>query len=133
MFVAGYIATITVDGNDLHPASSSATLSKTTDAIPATTLGITHRKYRNGMKDTSLSVDMHASTTLASALQAADDSTTPVTCVFRAGKLGAGFDLGSYTGSGVITDMTISGNVDDNWVVSLEVQGTEEWPYTQPV
>ncbi len=131
-FIAGYLADLQVDGVVLHQWASSATLSKTTNAIPANTLGRTHNEYVNGKKDTSMDVSMHLDTDALVQLQAADDATEPVTCVFRPGVLGVK-DAGSYTGLGIITDMSIDGGAEDNWTVSLSIQGTDEWPYTAPV
>ena len=131
-FIPGYLATITVNGTALNIWSSDATLVKTTNAIVKTPLGSTHTRRANGVKDTSMSVSMHLDTAALVLLQAADDATDPVACVFRPGALG-GNDAGQYAGNGIITDMTINGPVDDNWSVSLEVEGDDEWPYTAPV
>ncbi len=79
-----------------------------------------------------MSVSMHLDTASLVILQAADDSTIPVQCVFRPGQLGAN-DAGAYTGNGIITDLTVSGGADDNWSVDMEIQGVSEWPYTAPV
>ena len=131
-FIPGYLASISVDGQALNIWSSDATLNKTTNAIPKTTLGLTDEVYINGMKDKSMDVSMHLDTAALVALQVADDSTVPVACVFRPGALGAN-DAGSYAGDGIITDLTLNGSVDDNWSVDISVQGTGPWPFTQPV
>ena len=130
-FIAGYLSSISVNGSALQQWSSDASLSKTTEAVDGTTLGLTHKKYVNGQKDTNMSVTMHLDTASLVLLQAADDSTTPIAVVFKPGE-NPDHDAGSYSGDGIITDLTIAGGFEDNWSVAMEVQGTAEWPYTAP-
>ena len=131
-FIQGYLSSVSVNGTQLNIWQSAAELSKSTNAIPANTLGKTHNVYLNGKKDTAMNSTMHLDTASLVALQAADDATEPVACVFRPGELG-NKDAGQYNGDGIITEMRIGAQVDDNWVVDLAIQGTEEWPYTAPV
>ena len=79
-----------------------------------------------------MSVSMHLDTAALISLQAADDATLPVACVFRPGELGVK-DAGQYNGDGIITEMAIAGGAEDNWTVDLTIQGTAEWPYSAPV
>jgi len=131
-YIQGYLADIQVNGVVLNVWSSQATLSKTTNPIPVNTLGKTHNEYVNGKKDTTMNVSMHLDTAALVQLQAADDSTVPVTCVFRPGELGVK-DAGQYNGLGIISSLDIDGGAEDNWTVALTIQGTQEWPFTAPV
>lgn len=132
-FIPGYLATISVDAQAINIWSTSASLTKTTNAIPTPVLGETHDTFINGKKATAMQATLHLDTAGLVALQAADDSTVPVVCVFRPGALGASTDAGSYTGDGIITEMVVAGGEDDNWSVDLSIQGTAVWPYTAPV
>lgn len=130
-FIQGYLSSVIVNGTELNVWQSAAELSKTTNAIPANTIGRTHNEYLNGKKDTSMSSTQHLDTASLTLLQAADEATAPVTCTFRPGELG-NKDAGSYTGLGIITELRLGAQVDDNWVVDLQIQGTDEWPFTEP-
>jgi hypothetical protein len=130
-FIQGYLSSMIVNGTELNLWSSAGELSKTTNAIPANTIGKTHNSYLNGKKDTAMTVTTHLDTASLTLLQAADDSAVPVVCTFRPGELG-GKDAGSYTGDGIITELRIGAQVEDNWEADITIQGTEEWPYTQP-
>ena len=131
-YIQGYLSTLSVNSQAINQWSSQAGLSKTTNAIPRNTLGKTHNEYGNGKKDTTMSVSMHLDTAALVLLQAADDATLPVACVFRPGQVGVK-DAGQYNGDGIITEMAIAGGAEDNWTVDLTIQGTAEWPYTAPV
>jgi predicted secreted protein len=132
-YIAGYLATISVNGDPINQWSSQASLAKTTNAISVGTLGETHQVYANGKKDTVMTATLHLDTSGLVQLQAADDATTPVDCVFRPGAIGVNTDAGQYNGVGIITDMTIAGGSDSEWDVDLTVQGSQEWPYTAPI
>jgi len=131
-FIQGYISSMTVNGTELNIWASAGELSKTTNAIPANTIGKSHAAYVNGKKDTVMSVTMHLDTTSLVALQAADDATVPVVCTFRPGALGT-TDAGQYDGEGIITELRIGAQVESNWECDISVQGTGEWPFTPPV
>ena len=131
-FIQGYLSSIVVDSNELNQWSSAAELSKTTNAISVDTLGKTHQAYANGKKDTALSVSMHLDTASLVLLQSSDDAVEPVACTFRPGQAGVK-DAGSYTGLGIITELRIGAQAEDEWEVEMSIQGTGEWPYTSPV
>ena len=131
-FIQGYLFTASVNGEAINQWTSSGTLRKSTNAIPKPALGQTHNVYLNGKKDTEMSVSGHVDTAGMVILQAADDATLPIACIFRSGQLGTK-DAGQYNGSGIITDLSISGDAEGEWDFDLTVQGTEEWPYTAPV
>ena len=131
-FIQGYLSSVSVNGTQLNLWQSAAELTKSTNAIPNNTLGKTHNEYLNGKKDTAMASTMHLDTASLVLLQAADDSAVPVACVFRPGELGTK-DAGQYAGDGIITEMRIGAQVEDNWEVDISIQGTAEWPYTAPV
>ena len=79
-----------------------------------------------------MEVSMHLDTAGIVGIQAAYASTVPVLFVFRPGKLG-GPDAGEWTGSMIVTDMNVSGQVDENWSVALSGQITGAVLYTAPV
>jgi predicted secreted protein len=131
MFVQGYFATYTVAGEDIHVYSSSGTLTMTNETLDKTTLGRSERIYIPGLQDATLSMQMHLDTAGITAIQAAYASTTPVTFSFRPGKVG-GPDAGQWDGTAIVTDVEITGSVDDNWQMNLSMQGTGPLTYTQP-
>jgi len=132
-FIAGYISTLQVDGVDVHLSANDATLSLTNETLDKTTLGSPQRVYIPGLQDGTVEISTHTNTDSASALQSAYSSTSPVSFVFRPGKLGAGFDAGQWTGTAIISSMDIAGAVDDNWSTSLSLQITGVVTYTAPV
>ena len=111
---------------------TDTTLDYTTDAIESTTIGVTHRTYINGLKDGTLTANMHMDTAGMVAMQAANDAAAPITYVMRPGELGVA-DAGQYAGDFIITDMSIAGAADDNWSISLSGQLTGIPAYTAPV
>ena len=131
-FVAGYIASISVDGTSYENFTSSATRSALRDAIDKTKLGQDRRTYVSGLGDSTIDVQMHMDTTVAAALEAAYESTVPVSYVFRAGALGTN-DLGQYAGTAIVTDFSIAGDADGEWDSSFALQGTGDYTYTPPV
>lgn len=131
-FVAGYIASISVNGTSYEDFTSSATRSATRDALDKTKLGQDRRAYTTGLGDSTLDVQMHMDTTVAAAMEAAYEATDPVAYVFRPGALGTN-DLGQYAGSGIITDFSIAGDADGEWDSSFTIQGTGDYTYTPAV
>lgn len=129
--VSGYLASISVAGVTYSDFASSATFDTTRDALDKTKLGQSRRTYLSALGDASLSVELHADTTLASALEAAYQATEPVTYVFRPGALGTA-DLGQYSGSAIMTDRSIAGDATGEWDVSVQLQGSGDYVYTQP-
>jgi len=131
-FIQGYLATITIDGTDLNVYSSDATLSLTNETIDKTTLGVSNRQYITGLQDGSIDISMHLDTDGIVSVQGAYDKTVPVTFVFRPGELGTA-DAGQWSGSMIITELAIPGQVDDNWQMNISGQVTGNVLYTAPV
>lgn len=131
-FAAGYLASITINGVPYQDFTSSATLSTTRNAIDKTKLGQSRNTYLSGLGDATVDVQMHLDTTVAAAIEAAYESTTPVGWVFRAGALGVA-DMGQHAGNGIITDRSIAGDADGEWDVSLSIQSTGDVDYTAPI
>jgi len=132
-FIAGYISTLQIDGNNVHIYASDATLALTNETLDKTTLGVTNRSYIPGLQDATLDIAMHLDTAGIVDIQAAYASTVPVTFTFRPGKLGAGFDAGQWDGTMIVTSLDISGSVDDNWTMNISGQVTGAVTFTQPV
>ncbi len=131
-FVAGYIASITINSVSYEDFTSSATRSATRDALDKTKLGQDRRTYLSGLGDASIDVQMHMDTSVAAAMEAAYEATEPIAYVFRAGALGT-TDLGQYAGTGIITDFSIAGDADGEWDASFSLQGSGDYTYTAPV
>ena len=131
-YLPGYIATVTVDGVVVSDDASDVSYSLTTDAISTQPLGLSDRKYRNGLKDATLSATLHMSTENAAALNAANAATEPVAYVVRPGALGV-HDVGQWAGTGIITDYSPSGSADGEWDVAITLQGSGAVTYTSPV
>jgi len=132
MFVQGYFATLTVNGAPLEVYTSDATLTLTSETLDKTTLGVSNRQYIPGLHDGTVAVQMHLDTAGVVAVQAAFAATAPVTFVFRPGKLG-GPDAGQWDGDMIVTDIEITGSVDDNWQMNLSGQITGDVTFTAPV
>ena len=130
-FVQGYFLTLTVNGESFQDYTSSADLTLTNETLDKTTLGVSSRQYITGLQDGTISAQMHLDTAGVGLLQAAYSSTDPVTFVFRPGKLG-GPDAGQWIGGMIITDLTITGSVDDNWQANFSAQISGDVIYTQP-
>ena len=131
MFVQGYIAKLTVNGQDLEVFASDATLTLTNDVLDKTTLGITSRQYIPGLQDGTLGIQMHLDTAGVGLLQAAYAAAAEIPFVVRPGKVG-GPDAGEWAGTCIVTDLEITGSVDDNWQMNLAGQVTGPVTYTQP-
>ena len=131
-YIAGYIATITIDGVSHHPDTSSATYSLVRDALDKTKLGTDRRTYLSGLGDATLDMQMHLNTDTAVALNTAYESATPVSFIFRPGALGT-TDAGQYEGTLIITDYSMAGDAEGEWDVSLTGQGTGPITFTAPV
>ena len=131
-FVAGYIASISINGVSYEDFTSSATRSATRDALDKTKLGQDRRTYLSGLGDATIDVQMHMDTTVAAAMEAAYEATEPVAYVFRAGALGS-TDLGQYSGTGIITDFSIAGDADGEWDASFSLQGSGDYTYTPAI
>ncbi len=131
-FIAGYIASLTVEGQSVEPYSSDATLSLTNETLDKTTLGVSNRAYITGLQDGTVDISMHLDTDSTPILYASFASTTPVAFVFRPGALGVN-DAGQWNGDMIITSMDVSGAVEDNWAVSISGQITGAVTYTAPV
>ena len=132
-FIPGYFSTISVDGKAINLYSSDASLSLTNEVLDKTTLGVTERVFITGLQSGTIDVSMHTDTAGQVDIQAAFVATVPVTFVFRPGALGATTDAGQYSGTAIITDMTVDGQVDDNWSTTLAMQITGAVTYTAPV
>jgi len=130
-YIAGYIATITVNGQVYHPDASSATYDLTRDTLDRTKLGEDRRTYLSGLGDATLDMELHLNTETAVALNTAYESTVPVGFVFRPGALGT-TDAGQYAGEVLISDYSMAGDADGEWDVSLSCQGTGAFTYTAP-
>jgi hypothetical protein len=131
-YLPGYIASVTVDGVVISDDASDVSYSLTTDAIATQPLGLIDRKYTTGLKDATLSATLHMSTENAAALNAANDSTTPVAYIVRPGALGV-HDVGQWAGTGIITSYDPSGSVDGEWDAAITLQGSGDVTYTAPV
>ena len=131
-FIAGYISTLVVDGQNVEIYSSDATLSLTNETLDKTTLGLSNRQYITGLQDGTVNIDMHVDTASMPLLQASYASTSPVAFTFRPGELGAN-DAGQWAGELIIESLDINGSVDDNWSVGLSGQITGAVTYTAPV
>ena len=131
-FSAGYLASITINGVSYQDFTSSATLSTTRSALDKTKLGQSRNTYLSALGDGTLDVQMHLDSTVAAAIEAAYQSTIPVTWVFRAGALGVA-DMGQHAGDGIITTRDIAGDADGEWDCALSIQCTGEIAYTAPV
>jgi hypothetical protein len=130
-YLPGYIATVTLDSVPINEDASDVSYSLTTDAIATQPLGLSDRKYRNGLKDATLSATLHMSTENAAALNAANAKTEPVAYLVRPGALTT-HDVGQWTGTGIITDYSPTGSADGEWDVAITVQGTGVVTYTAP-
>ena len=132
MIAAGYLATITINGVDYQNFANQASRSASRSTLDKTKLGSDRNQYLPGLGDSSLSVQCHADTSLASAIEAAYESTIPVSYIFRAGALGTA-DLGQYVGEAIVTDFSYDASADSEWNLQIELQGTGQYNYTQPV
>lgn len=130
-YIQGYIATISVDTTVVSPITSSATLALTRNAIDKTKLGQDRVTRLSALGDANLDVQMHLDTEQMVALNDAYESTVPVAYVFRPGALGT-HDAGQYAGDCIITDMSIAGDSEGEWDVSLNAECTGQYVYTQP-
>ncbi len=131
-FIAGYIATLIVDGSNVDIYASDASLSLTNETLDKTTLGVSNRNYINGLQDGTINISMHLDTAGVTVIQGAFNQTDPVTFVFRPGALGVN-DAGRWDGDMIITSMDVSANVDDNWTIGIDGQITGPVTYTAPV
>ncbi len=131
-FIQGYLATITIDGASVEIFASDATLSLTNETLDKTTLGVSNRQYITGLQDGSIDISMHLDTVGIVAMQGAYAKTVPVTFVFRPGELGTA-DAGQWSGSMIITELAVPGQVDDNWQMNISGQITGSVLYTAPV
>ena len=131
-FIPGYLSTISVNGNAINVFSSDASLTLVNEVLDKTTLGVPERVFIPGLQTGTMDASMHTDTAGQVEIQAAFVSGVPVTFVFRAGALGT-HDAGQYSGDAIITDMTQSGGIDDNWSTTLSLQITGPVAYTAPV
>ncbi len=131
-YIAGYIATITINGTSYHPDASSATYTLTRDALDKTKLGQDRRTYLSALGDATLDVELHLNTETAVALNTAYEQTVPVQFTFRPGALGT-TDAGQYDGDCIITSYGMAGDADGEWDVSLSCQATGAFVYTAPI
>ena len=131
-FIPGYLATISVDGKAINLYSSDGSLSLTNETLDKTTLGVTERVFIPGLQSGTMDVTMHTDTAGIVDIQTAFSSTSVVTFVFRPGELGTA-DAGQYSGTGILSDLTHSGAVDDNWSTTISMQLSGPVLYTAPV
>ena len=129
--VSGYLASLSVAGTAIEPFTSSATRSATRATADKTKLGSDRVQLVATLGDATIDAQLHADTTVASALEAAYEATAPIVVVFRPGALGVA-DLGSYQHDGVIVDMSYTGDADGEWDLSLSIACTGQYVYTEP-
>lgn len=131
-YVPGYIATITINGTDLHPISGQGTFTQEARAITVTKLGQDSEVNLPGLRAGSLDCDLHLDTQTAVAIQAAVDATAPVAFVWRAGSLGV-YDAGQHSGECVITSLAENADPETEWEWSLQARLSGPTAYTPPV
>lgn len=131
-YVQGYLATLTINGVQYAPDTSTAGLTKSVNTIDVTPIGVTAKQYLNGLFDGTITADTHMNTATMAAVNTAFESTTPVVFIFRPGSVAAGKDAGSYTGSAIISNMDINGDATGEWDVALDLQISGLAPYTAP-
>ena len=129
---AGYLATISINGVTYSDFANQASRSATHAATDKTKLGSDRVQYLQTLGDSTISVQCHADTSLAAAVVAADESTVPISYALRPGALGT-VDLGQFSGDCIMTDYTYDAAADSEWNLNIELQGTGQYVYTQPV
>ena len=131
-YIQGYLATITVNGVEYAPDTSTAGLTRSSNTIDVTPIGVTAKQYLVGLQDGTITADTHMNTTTMAGINTAYESTTPVTFIFRPGSIAAGKDAGQYSGSAIISNMDANGDATGEWDVALDLQITGTVTYTAP-
>ena len=129
---AGYLATIRINDVLYSDFANQAQWSGTRAALDKTKLGQDRNTYLPGLGDATVSVQCHADTSLAAAIEAAYELTVPVTYSFRAGAIGEA-DLGQRDGDAIITNYVYDASADSEWNLQIDLQGTGDYVFTQPV
>jgi len=133
-FIPGYIASLTINGADLEPYASDASLTLNNDTLDKTTLGTPERVFIPGLQSGSIDIQMHLDTGGIVDIQAAFSAANTVAFVFRPGALGAGTDAGQWSGQCIIDTMGgIAATVDDNWSVAIGATISGPVSYTSPI
>lgn len=131
-YIQGYLAVVSVGGVDYAPDTSTASLTRTANAIDVTPIGVTSKAYLNGLTDGTITADTHMNTATYAGINTAFESTATVAFIFRPGSVAAGKDAGQYTGFGIITNMDSNGDAAGEWDVALDIQISGDTVYTPP-
>ncbi len=131
-FLPGYMATITVNGVAYNPTTESATVNHVSEIMDKTKLGQRRRTKLKGLQDANFSLGLHMDTDTMAAMVVAEASIDPVPVVVRPGALGT-FDAGQWAGDGLVSNLSTEATADDEWNVSMDIEMTGDFEYTQPI
>lgn len=129
-FIPGYLATVTIDAEDLSAIGSVTRLQKSRNVMTKPTFGNEYGFSLGGQKIAAFSASGHLSAEKAAALEALFDEELPVDFSLQVGEGAGATDAGLHTGKCVISSLTIEANADGEWDWSLEAQTSGAVTYT---
>ena len=130
-FIEGYLATITIGGVAYELYAARAEMDLEQEAMENTHLSDRNHTQLPGLQGGTISVELHAATEFANAINTAYDGRAQLAFVFRIGDLTK--DAGSRAGDALIESFTQAGAADDEWDMTLQLIITGPTIYTAPV
>jgi hypothetical protein len=125
-FVPGYLGTVTLNSEDLSAIGHVTRLNKTRRGLPKKVFGQRYQYAIGGQREFVFSANGSITAEQAAALDAAYETDAAVGFSLQIGEGAGATDAGLYTGSCVLTELTIESNADGQhtWAVSAIGTGT---------
>lgn len=118
-FIPGYMAELSIDGDDLEANLASGTLTRNKNVMRKPVAGEQSSYALAGLITGSISVSGHVSTEDIAKLNAAYVSNTALAYVFQIGDTTAP-DGGAYGGDLLIESLSFAFDADDEWSFSMD-------------
>lgn len=119
-FIPGQLATVTINSENLTLIGSVFNLNISRNVIAKKHFGTDDTDRISGKRDINFSANGNISAEQMGALNTLAETAAPVTFSLQIGTASAATDAGLYSGSCIISNLTVSVDADGDWAWSLD-------------
>lgn len=125
-FIPGYLATVTINSDDITAIGSVFRLNMSRNVINKPHFGNAFNDKISGKRNIAFSASGNISVEQAADLQAMFDSDAPIAFSLQVGAASGATDAGLYSGTCIVATYSIdvSGDGDFAWTIDAEASGT---------
>ena len=132
-FVPGYLGVVSIDANDVSAIAHVTKFNRSRSGLAKKTFGNRYQYAIGGQREFTFSATGSVTSEQIAAINTSYETDTPVAFSLQIGEAVGATDAGVYTGSCVLTSLSIDGDASGQWEFSIDAMGTGTPVYTPAV